>query len=193
MLNICEEVPAPQPGEFEVQLSILGSNVRFWAPPANQPIAYVSLPFGTLFECLDLSNVLYTWYSMICERKILFVSDQLSLLTVCAEILCSLLFPVKWSHLYIPLLPRSLGAMLDAPMPFLCGISRENFQYAVGDIGDDVIVVDLDRNMITLGSEPVDLPPLPHKHRLKLENALQSNVVSDVFWELGIHNGPHVY
>jgi hypothetical protein len=85
---------------------------------------------------------------MICERKILFVSDQLSLLTVFAEILCSLLFPVKWSHLYIPLLPRSLGAMLDAPMPFLFGISRENFQYAVGDIGDDVIVVDLDRNVI---------------------------------------------
>ena len=83
---------------------------------------------------------------------------------------------MKWSHLYIPVLPRSLSPMLDAPMPYLCGISRENFQYAVGDIGDDAIVVDLDRNMITLGSNPIDLPPLPHKHRMKLENALQSNV-----------------
>ena len=86
---------------------------------------------------------------------------------------------MKWNHLYIPVLPRSLSAMLDAPMPYLCGISRENFQYAVGDIGDDTIVVDLDRNMITLGSDPVELPPLPHKHRVKLEHALQINVVSE--------------
>jgi hypothetical protein len=119
---------------------------------------------------------------MICERKILFVSDQLSLLTVFAEILCSLLFPMKWSHLYIPLLPRSLGAMLDAPMPFLCGISRENFQYAVGDIGDDVIVVDLDRNVITLGSGCDDLPPIPHKEKVKLEHSLRKNA-GRVFWE----------
>jgi hypothetical protein len=178
VLNICEEVPAPPPGAFEVQLSILNNVIRFWAPPANQPIAYVSLPYQVLFECLDISNVMYTWYSLACEHKVLLVSDQLSLLTVCAEILCSLLFPMKWSHLYIPVLPRSLSPMLDAPMPYLCGISRENFQYAVGDIGDDAIVVDLDRNMITLGSNPVDLPPLPHKHRVKLENALQSHVVS---------------
>jgi len=71
--------------------------------------------------------------------------------------------------------------MLDAPMPYLCGISRENFPYAIGDIGDDTIVVDLDRNMITLGSDPVDLPPLPHKYRVKLENTLEKNV-GNVFW-----------
>jgi hypothetical protein len=54
VLNICEEVPAPPPGAFEVQLSILNNNIRFWAPPANQPIAYVSLQFESLFECLDI-------------------------------------------------------------------------------------------------------------------------------------------
>ncbi|KAL7520493.1 hypothetical protein ACHAWX_005255 [Stephanocyclus meneghinianus] len=181
VLNICEEVPAPPPGAFEVQLTILNNTIRFWAPPAQQPIAYVGLPFKALFECLDIGNVLFVWYSLACEHKVLLVSDQISLLTVCAEILCSLLFPMKWSHLYIPVLPRSLSAMLDAPMPYLCGISRENFPYAIGDIGDDTVVVDLDRNMITLGSDPVDLPPLPHKHRVKLENALEKNV-GHVFW-----------
>jgi len=43
ILNICAEVPAPPPGSFEVQLSILDSTIRFWAPPADQPVAYVSL------------------------------------------------------------------------------------------------------------------------------------------------------
>eukprot|EP00984_Skeletonema_dohrnii_P021578 scaffold10823_cov126-Skeletonema_dohrnii-CCMP3373.AAC.2 len=180
--NICCEVPAPPPGAFEVQLEILNTPIRFWAPPANQPIAYVSLPFQVLFECLDISNVLFAWYSLACERKVLLVSQQVSLLTVCSEILCSLLFPMKWSHLYIPVLPRSLCPMLDAPMPYLCGISRANFPYAVQEISDETIVVDLDRNVITMGPNCPELPPLPHKRRQKLEATLKANV-GNVFWE----------
>ena len=186
--NICMEVPAPPAGAFEVELCIhpsLGSgcsHVTFWAPPADQPIAYVSLPFQVLFECLDIGNILFAWYTLACERKVLLVSSQLSLLTVCSEILCSLLFPMKWSHLYIPVLPRALSPMLDAPMPYLCGVSRENFGYAVEDISDETIVVDLDRNVITLGGDTPELPPLPHNRRKKLEATLKASV-GDVFWE----------
>jgi hypothetical protein len=185
--NICSEVPAPPPGVFEVELCIhpsLGRDgrVRFWAPPADLPIPYVSLPYRVLFECLDVGNVLFAWLSLACEGKVLLVSSQLSLLTVCSEILCSLLFPMRWSHLYIPVLPRSLCPMLDAPMPYLCGISRENFPFAVEDISDETIVVDLDRNVVTLGPNAPDLPPLPNNRRKKLENTLKSNV-GNVFWE----------
>ena len=102
ILNICSEVPAPPPGSFQVNVSILDSKIGFWAPPADQPIPYVSLPYGLLFECLDIGNVLFVWYTLACERKVLLVSSQLSLLTVCAEILGSMLFPLRWSHLYIP-------------------------------------------------------------------------------------------
>jgi len=185
--NICGEVPAPPPGAFEVELRVHPSlgragEVRFWAPPADQPVPYVSLPFRVLFECLDVGNVLFAWYSLACEGKVLLVSSQLSLLTVCGEILTSLLFPMRWSHLYIPVLPRSLCPMLDAPMPYLCGISREIFPYAVEDISDETIVVDLDRNVVTLGPNAPDLPPLPNNRRKKLEGVLKANV-GDIFWE----------
>ena len=56
ILNICSEVPAPPPGSFEVKVSILDSDIRFWAPPADQPVTYVSLNYGVLFECLDVSR-----------------------------------------------------------------------------------------------------------------------------------------
>ena len=182
ILNICEEVPAPPPGSFEVQLSILENNIRIWAPPADQPIAYVSMNYGVLFECLDISNILFVWNTLACERKILLISSQLSLLTVCAEILCSMIFPMRWSHLYIPVLPRFLTPMLDAPMPYLCGISRENFPYAVGDISDETVVVDLDRNLITTGTQAPDLPILPQRRKLKLEAALEKHA-GQVFWK----------
>lgn len=109
------EIPAPPPGSYEVQVSILNSTIRFWAPPAKLPIAYTALPFQILFECLDVDNVLTLWSAMLMERKILLVSSRHSILTVCSEILCSLLFPMRWSHLYIPLLPKMLCPMLDAP------------------------------------------------------------------------------
>jgi len=87
-------------------------SIRFWAPPAKQPIPYVSIPFNVLFECLDLNNVLFVWYALTLEHKVLLVSSQNSLLTLCAEILCALLFPLEWPHLYIPILPPFLNPML---------------------------------------------------------------------------------
>ena len=120
VMNLCMEIPAPPPGAFEVQVNILDSIIRFWAPPAKLPIAYVALPYHTLFECLDVENILHLWYCLSLERKVLLISSQYSLLTVCAEILCSLLFPMQWSHLYVPVLPRFLCPMLDAPGKRFC-------------------------------------------------------------------------
>ena len=53
--------------------------------------------------------------------------------------------------------------------------------YAVGDISDETIVVDLDQNVITTGPYTPELPPIPHRRRFKLETALQEHV-GDVFW-----------
>ena len=115
IVNLCCEIPAPPPGAYELQLSILDSTIRFWAPPAKLPIAYVALPYSILFECLDLHHVLELFCALLMEHKIVLLSSQYSILTICSEILCSFLFPMKWSHLYIPLLPKMLSPMLDAP------------------------------------------------------------------------------
>ena len=115
VMNLCMEIPAPPPGSFEVKISILDSVIRFWSPPAKLPIAYVALPYQILFDCLDIKNVVHLWYCLTMERKVLLVSSQKSILTVCSEILCSLLYPMKWSHLYVPLLPKFLCPILDAP------------------------------------------------------------------------------
>jgi len=53
--------------------------------------------------------------------------------------------------------------------------------YAVGDISDETIVVDLDQNVITTGPYTPELTPIPHRRRFKLETALEQHV-GDVFW-----------
>ena len=159
--NFCSEIPAPPPGSFEVQVTILDSVLRFWSPPSNQPIAWVSLPFRHLFECLDVHNVYKIWHALLLERQVLITCTQLSLLTTICEILVSLLFPMRWSHAYIPVLPSFLLSFLSAPMPFLCGIDKTLLSDAVLDLSNECIVVDLDTNQVTMGPTTPYLPPLP--------------------------------
>lgn len=182
VVNMCLEIPAPPPGAYEVQVRILDSTIRFWAPPAKLPIAYVALPYQTLFECLDMENILTVWSAMAVERKILLVSSQYSILTVCSEILCSLLFPMRWSHLYVPLLPRMLCPILDAPVPYLCGIVRENWIHAEQFVSEDTIIVDLDRNSVIFGPDAPEIPSMPPKKFMKLQTTL-NDTAGSVFWK----------
>ena len=182
ILNLCEEIPAPPPGAFEIQVPILTSTIRFWAPPAKLPIPYVALPYQTLFDCLDVDNVLTVWYALVLERSVLLLSSQYSILTVCAEILTSLLFPMQWSHLYIPLIPRFLSPMLDAPFPYLCGVTGDNWIHAREFVSEQTILVNLDNNTVTLGVKSPAAPPVPTKKWEKLREALKLSA-GEVFWE----------
>lgn len=201
--NFCAEIPAPAPGAFEVQTTILDSVIKIWAPPHNQPIAWVALPFAHLFECLDVDNIIMVWHCLCLERQVLLTSTQLSLLTTCAEIFLSLLFPMRWSHAYIPILPHFLVDMLSAPMPFLCGINKSNLASALCDLSPDCVVVDLDMNLVTLGPQTPALPPLPSQMEAELRARLDENVgmvfrearsltKNDDYSERGLHLPPHV-
>jgi dDENN domain/DENN (AEX-3) domain len=78
--------------------------------------------------------------------------------------------------LYIPLLPRNFCAVLDAPVPYLCGLVRECWSHAEPFISPETIVVDLDRNTITYGTETPKIPDAPAKKWNKLHNSLQESV-----------------
>mmetsp|Transcript_12525 Transcript_12525/g.29905 ORF Transcript_12525/g.29905 Transcript_12525/m.29905 type:complete len:1255 (+) Transcript_12525:50-3814(+) len=203
IVNICAEIPAPPPGSFEVQTTILDSIIKIWSPPHNQPIAWVSLPFSHLFECLDIDNIVLVWHCLVLERQVLLTSTQLSILTTCSEILLSLLFPMRWSHAYIPVLPHFLIPMLSAPMPFLCGINKASLAEALYDLSRECVVVDLDKNLVTLGPDTDPLPPLPPHQDASLRAQLHDNAgmvfrearsltKSHDYSESGSHLPPHI-
>jgi pentatricopeptide repeat protein len=201
--NFCAEIPAPAPGAFEVQTTILDSVIKIWAPPHNQPIAWVALPFSHLFECLDVDNIITVWHCLTLERQVLLTSTQLSLLTTCSEIFVSLLFPMRWSHAYIPVLPHFLVPILSAPMPFFCGINKTNLASALCDLSPDCVVVDLDMNIVSFGPQTPSLPPLPPQMESLLRARLDDNVgmffrearsltKNDNYSERGLHLPTHV-
>jgi hypothetical protein len=82
-----------------------------------------------------------------------------------------MIYPFQWPHVYIPVLPRGLLQVLQAPMPFIIGMSSDLFQTVGTDIPDTVVVIDLDNDKIESYGEYV-LPELPSKAGLKLVKGL---------------------
>ncbi|CAN0048141.1 unnamed protein product, partial [Phaeothamnion confervicola] len=129
--NFVLEVPLPVPGRIEVLYHMnAGSSgpgvgiptIPFACPPPNRPVAWPSLPLEPLFQRLGHDHVVTLFESLLLERSVLLRSSSLYLLTICAEGLMALLYPLGWTHVYIPVLPEALLGVLAAPMPYLVGM-----------------------------------------------------------------------
>jgi len=171
--NFLEEVPCPPAGEVEVRYSI-GPNldILFHCPPCNNPTAWSSFPFRILFECLDVQNILSFFTAVLLERQVLVLSSYLFPLTACTEVIMLLLYPLERPHVYIPLCPKSLLGVMNAPCPWVVGTKRE-YLLPDAEIPQDVIRVDLDENHIDMGTSGA-LPPLPPRRYEKLVAALET-------------------
>jgi len=75
-----------------------------------------------LFDCLEISAIIKLWCSVLCEKHIIFISNQGYLLFAITQGLLSLIFPFSWLYTYIPILPVNLIDYLDSPIPYIIGI-----------------------------------------------------------------------
>ena len=127
--NFLDDIPLPPSGKMEVSYFIGTEVVHFTRPPCNEPQVWsMNMALQPLFECLSLHNILTILTAILSERQIVFVSSQYSLLTLTAEAILSFIFPLKWTHVYIPILPKQLLGVLAAPLPFLVGIHSSFLQ-----------------------------------------------------------------
>ena len=173
--NFIDDVPAPpKEGQKDVNYYILDQIVSFKCPPLNQPNAWSSLPAQPLFECLDPENILKVFTAVLTERQTVFISSQLSLLTLAAETVTSLMYPLRWVHVYVPVLPLPLIGILAAPLPFIVGILTSHLEEDDCYISEETVRVYLDENRVEEGSIG-SLPTIPEKRRKKILSTIQSS------------------
>lgn len=148
-------VPLPSPGGSIVLFAMENYLLSIELPPKDG-LPHADLSFQALMQCLDVNNVIRLFTAVFLERHILLRASKYSLLTIVAESICHLLYPIKWQHVYIPLLFFGGVDYLEAPTPYLMGLhSSVDISYLKLD---GVVVVDLDRNTIELSEE---IPPIP--------------------------------
>lgn len=69
------------------------------------------------FNYIQPKTMIEIFAALMAERRIIFISNNLDKLSSCLQASCTLLFPMFWQHIFIPLLPLKLRDYLSAPMP----------------------------------------------------------------------------
>ena len=120
-----------------------GESVFTGPTPSNLYLA--SIPenrnLTEYYNAVDCSLMIGIFASMLHERRIIVTSSRLSRLSACVQAANTLIYPMFWQHIFIPVLPQHLMDYLSAPMPFLIGVPQPLLARAkMTELGDVVIL-----------------------------------------------------
>lgn len=177
--NFVNDVPLP-PLRSRVQWNCFTTNdasrVALEQPAPNQ-LPLVNFSYQPLFRTLSVANVLVVWGTLLQEGRVVLCSEHHALLTPVAEALRSLLFPLEWQGMYIPVLPSNMQDVMDAPVPYLVGTDSKYLLEQSRPRPNGVVVVDLDDDVVHLGWDdnwkPRRMPALPDQVTLALSIELE--------------------
>lgn len=78
------------------------------------------------------------------ENRVLIHSTNMAHVAMVAEVITALIFPFTWQLPYIPVLPKDMLEILEAPLPFFLGVPTVSLQQVDKTLLSDIVVVDLD-------------------------------------------------
>ncbi|KFV96542.1 DENN domain-containing protein 2C, partial [Fulmarus glacialis] len=167
------EAPFPAPGRTITVRSFLpgaGNEVMELCRPLDSRLEHVD--FECLFKCLSVSHVIRVFASLLLERRVIFVADNLSTLSKCGHAAVATLYPFTWQHTYIPVLPTSMIDIVCSPTPFLIGILSCSLPQLQDLPIEEVLIVDLcaDKFLQEVSDED---EILPHKLQAALVQILE--------------------
>ncbi|XP_069764357.1 myotubularin-related protein 5 isoform X7 [Narcine bancroftii] len=137
--------------------------------PISDALPVTGCSVALLLKQLGINNVLDLFCAALTEHKILFLSSSYQRLTEACRALLALMFPLKYSFTYIPILPAQLIEVLSSPTPFIIGI-HSSFRADMQDLLD-VIVADLDGSTVVI-PECIHISVLPEPYLAQTQTAL---------------------
>ncbi|XP_035379193.1 DENN domain-containing protein 1B isoform X2 [Electrophorus electricus] len=182
MLETLYELAVPKPNT-PVSLSV---HSYFIVPDINGlPTIPESRNLTEYFVAVDVTNMLQLYASLLHERRVIITSSKLSTLTACVHGAATMLFPMHWQHIYIPVLPPHLLDYCCAPMPYLIGVHLSLLERVKSRSLEDVVILNVDTN--TIESSIDDLHNLPSdvvsslKSKLKKQSTATGSGVARAF------------
>lgn len=146
--HLLGHVYVPRIGGSQVRFSLSNLDKLSLNPPIYPLVPQTGTRVALLFKQLGIRNVLWLVMAALTEQKILFHSTSFARLTDSCSALTSLLFPFRYSHVFIPIIPSLLIEVLSTPTPFIMGVHSMH-EREIGEVMD-TIVVDLDGGAVTL-------------------------------------------
>ncbi|CDW52450.1 dDENN and DENN and uDENN and RUN and PLAT domain containing protein [Trichuris trichiura] len=154
------ELPLPPPGR-SLKASLVGRDIVFQYPGADE-LPFFDYPIAEVLTQISVDSFLKVYTCILLERQVLFCSKDLQRLMLFAETFQILLFPFRWQHVYVPILPCTQVLFLEAPFPFIMGLCYDDcIPENVFELNMCVVDIDLDRVEL-----PEEVPLLPDRAEL---------------------------
>uniref|UniRef100_E9Q0D4 SET binding factor 2 n=1 Tax=Mus musculus TaxID=10090 RepID=E9Q0D4_MOUSE len=166
--NLCACL-VPAAGGSQKLFSLGAGDRQLIQTPLHDSLPVTGTSVALLFQQLGIQNVLNLFCAVLTENKVLFHSASFQRLSDACRALESLMFPLKYSYPYIPILPAQLLEVLSSPTPFIIGV-HSIFKTDVHELLD-VIIADLDGGTIKI-PECIHLSSLPEPLLHQTQSAL---------------------
>ena len=127
-----------------------------------------------LFLLLDQSIIIKVLFSILIEKQLVFRASQVYLLHIIIPSFLKLIFPFKWLHRCITVLPKEKLNLFEAPGPFIFGVLSTSI--SLEDLMSKypgIIIVDCDTNEI-YGDSHLE-PFNPPKNNILLNQSKNKN------------------
>ncbi|KAM8930501.1 DENN domain-containing protein 2D [Pelodytes ibericus] len=159
------EATFPAPGKtVKIKSYIPGSGTEIieLTRPLDSRLEHID--FKTLLQCLNPQNLLNIFASVALEKRIVFIANDLSVLSQCIHAVAAMLYPFTWEHTYIPVLPPVLIDTVGCPTPFMLGVQKQFLDLIWDQPMEEVLLVDLcEGSLKTIAATEADDDTLPRK------------------------------
>ncbi|KAL7675266.1 hypothetical protein ACOME3_001529 [Neoechinorhynchus agilis] len=170
---ILYELAMPNPKSALI-LSLYHENVYIYSLD-HYNFQFFDFDIRSVIQSLTPKIVLKLLSHVMNESRVLIVGPDYSQMVRITETLLALMYPFSWPHTYVPIIPRSMITLLEAPFPFIMGIRDSNFDWN-NEVVSKYCVFDINSNSIRSSKT---VPPLPFTKELSEELEATMQIVAN--------------
>ena len=89
-------------------------------PTRDSPVPLTDLGVGTLLTHLNPDLLRFVLGAILSERRVIFLSGRLDILSRCIHAALALIHPFGWQHIFVPILPSALVEVSGSGWGCLC-------------------------------------------------------------------------
>jgi len=161
--TVVTTIPVPPPGPLAVEFTLFGgSHIIYPASEAGRRVIDMDLQVPLLIFRPEELVKLVTCF--LTQQRMVFVSSTYPLLTLVIEALFTFMDPITWRLTYVPVLPNTLGDLMEAPGPFIMGV-HSSLRNKVKQIRrqpetPSIVLIDIDKATIDIDNR-TNVPDMP--------------------------------
>ena len=99
-----------------------------------------------MLQSIRPDKIILLFTALLLERKVVLIKNQIGDIALIMQALIQLLSPFQWHHTIITYITVEMDDYLEAPVPFLIGVSQQTWEQ-IGSIKEypaDILIFNLE-------------------------------------------------